>query len=93
MLVSVANYGRKSMLEWLLGLPIEAKKWKLYYPPRWAGGNCHHCLLCKLENERCAGAALSSEGSFRSRDIQCGPRSLRAVMLGFSFYGSRRRPV
>ena len=58
-------------------------------------GQRHHCLLCKLEGARgrCAGAALSSEGSFRIRDIQCGPRSLRAVMLGFSFYGSRRRPV
>ena len=47
-------------------------------------GQRHQFLVCKLENERCAGAALSSEGSSRSRDAQCGPRSLRAAMLGFA---------
>ena len=48
MLVSVANYGRQSMLEWLFGLPIEAKKWKLYYPPRWAGGITVFCASSRM---------------------------------------------
>lgn len=91
----VAKYGQpKERTNETLDCASEAKIWKVSYPPRATSvGQRHQCLVCKLENERCAGAALSSEGSFRSRDIQCVPRSLRAVMLGFPFYGSRRRPV
>ena len=48
MLVSVAYYGRQSMLEWLFGLPIEAKKWKLYYQPRWAGGITVFCASLRM---------------------------------------------